>query len=64
MSATTGATALHVFMVGIYSEWLRDPAAFDLSQESEKLLDAFFCGVARRNEVKGTAPRRRTHAKR
>ncbi len=55
---------MHVFMVGIYSEWLRDPAAFDLSQESEKLLDAFFCGVARRNEVKGTAPRRRTHAKR
>jgi len=60
MSATTAATALHVFMVGIYSEWLRDPAAFDLARESEHLLDAFLCGVARRNEVKAAAPRRRT----
>ncbi|MBA2408538.1 MAG: TetR family transcriptional regulator [Gammaproteobacteria bacterium] len=62
MSPKTAATALHVFMVGIYSEWLRDPAAFDLSRESEHLLDAFLCGVARRNEVKAAAPRRRTDA--
>lgn len=60
MSAATAAIALHVFMVGIYSEWLRDPAAFDLSRESENLLDAFLCGVVRRDEVKVAAPRRRT----
>jgi TetR/AcrR family transcriptional regulator, repressor of the mexAB-oprM multidrug resistance operon len=56
VAPATAAIALHVFMVGIYSDWLRNPKAFDLSRESEHLLDAFLYGIARR-EGAGAARR-------
>lgn len=40
------ARATHVFMQGLYYDWLRDPEAFDLAGNSRVLLDTFFRGLS------------------
>ncbi|MES1944716.1 TetR family transcriptional regulator [Salinisphaera sp. PC39] len=42
------ARTVHVFMQGLYHDWLRDPAAFDLAADSRPMLDALFRSLARR----------------
>lgn len=41
------ARAVHVFMLGLHYDWLRDPEAFDLAADSGPLLDALFRSLAR-----------------
>jgi len=39
------ARALHALMVGLISDWLRDPALFDPQKDAAALLDALFAGL-------------------
>jgi AcrR family transcriptional regulator len=39
------ARSLHTQMLGIYSDWLRNPAAYDLSAEAESLVNTLFRGL-------------------
>lgn len=41
------ARAVHVYMTGLYSDWLRNPQAFDLSEQAEALLDIVLTGLRR-----------------
>lgn len=48
ISPATAAYALHVFLLGTYNDWLRDPARFDLEAVAEDLVDALFRGLSAR----------------
>lgn len=39
------ARSLHTQVLGIYFDWLRNPGAYDLAQESEILIDTLFRGI-------------------
>lgn len=41
------ARTVHVFMQGLYHDWLGDPDAFDLAADSGPLLDALFRSLRR-----------------
>lgn len=42
------ASALHAYIAGLYSEYLRNPAHCDLDRHSEAFIDSFFDWVTRR----------------
>ncbi len=42
----SAAYALHAYMVGLYSDWLRDPDRFDIAEKAPVLLDALLLGIA------------------
>lgn len=46
LTASQAARSLHTQMLGIYYDWLRKPTAYDLSAESESLVDTFFRGIS------------------
>lgn len=48
ISPATAAYALHVFLLGTYNDWLRDPSRYDLEAVAEDLVDALFRGLAAR----------------
>lgn len=48
LTPDTAARALYAFMLGLYSDWLRHPARFDIAERADDLLAAFFEGVERR----------------
>lgn len=41
----TAARAVHVFMTGLYSDWLRNPEAFDLKRRAKSLIDVLLAGL-------------------
>lgn len=41
------AIAVHVYIIGIFSDWLRDPEAYDLAQNAEALVDMLMQGLVR-----------------
>lgn len=41
------AIAVHVYAIGIFSDWLRDPDAYDLAQNAEALIDSLMRGLLR-----------------
>lgn len=47
MSPRLAARALHALIVGLFSDWLRDPTLFDPLQDTGALIDAGFRGLIR-----------------
>ncbi|SDH28394.1 transcriptional regulator, TetR family [Pseudomonas benzenivorans] len=47
MSPRLAARALHALIVGLLSDWLRDPTLFDPLQDTGALIDAGFRGLIR-----------------
>ncbi|MEX1081466.1 MAG: TetR family transcriptional regulator [Halofilum sp. (in: g-proteobacteria)] len=47
LTPQTAARALHAYMAGLFSQYLRDPAQFDLTGDAEPLVSAFFEGISR-----------------
>ncbi len=44
------ARAVHVYMTGLYSDWLRNPKNFDLARKGEKLIEVLIAGLASPHE--------------
>ncbi|NQD91708.1 TetR family transcriptional regulator [Pseudomonas sp. CrR25] len=47
MSPRLAARALHAMIVGLFSDWLRDPTLFDPLQDTGAMIDALFRGLIR-----------------
>lgn len=47
MTPRLAARALHALIVGLFSDWLRDPSLFDPLQDTDALIDAGFRGLIR-----------------
>lgn len=47
MTPRLGAIALHGMMVGLFSDWTRDPTLFDAEADSPALIDSLFRGLIR-----------------
>jgi len=47
VSPRLAARALHAMIVGLFSDWLRDPTLFDPLQDTTPMIDACFRGLVR-----------------
>lgn len=47
MTPRLAARALHAMIVGLFSDWLRDPMLFDPLHDTAAMIDALFRGLAR-----------------
>ncbi len=47
MTPRLAARALHAMLVGLFSDWLRDPTLFDPLHDTGALIDTVFRGLAR-----------------
>lgn len=45
LSPRLASRALHALLVGLFSDWLRDPALFDPLQDTEAMVDSLFSGL-------------------
>lgn len=52
----TAAHAVHVYLLGLYRDWLRNPAGFDIVAAAPRLADALFGGLVNPSpEASGSA---------
>lgn len=45
LTPARAAYALHVYVIGLYRDWLRNPGGFDLATAAPDLADALFTGL-------------------
>ncbi|MNN13592.1 HTH-type transcriptional repressor BepR [compost metagenome] len=41
------ARSLHALIIGLFSDWLRDPELFDAERDAPQMIDALLRGLAR-----------------
>lgn len=46
-SPRLAALALHGLIIGMFSDWLRDPRLFDAKDDAPLMIDALLCGLVR-----------------
>lgn len=50
------AVALHGLIVGLFSDWTRDPTLFDTQRDTATLIDPLFRGLVRNWDIGQTSP--------